>query len=331
MQGKVAASLVREQRRSYRCKLHLQVAEIVVKSMEKQLEHSRKIIERREKALLKRDRLRPCIDLYHETCSRLQAAGSQNVHVEVLGHLTDILRNTYQIVLGQIADSGKVGINATNAVKRSAGTNFQGLCEYALIQWLKTTNLPYCIGPNAPRSLRDELTIYGEDADGGSFSVEPDIDISLWVEDDVPQSPIIFVSAKTSLVDRAGQAARWKMYLDMHQTTCTHVSSVLDCPINRTKVKVNTTHPIVHSIVTANIYKIDTTHPQGELGNGQCRNNTYMFRYKYTTRNDATEFKPESWRSFSEITQLIREIYQNYQASLGVQPLSSPRLVPTGA
>ena len=263
---------------------------------------------KREAVLRGRDRLLPCIIAYDELLEKLRNEGVEFPEKEALAYPTSILRSTYEAVLQQIKDSGKEGIAAINAVKRSAGTNYQGLCEYGLMKWLETTDLPFCIGPNAPKSMKHELTIIGSDVDGGDFSVEPDIDISLWLEDDIPTSPIIFISAKTSLVDRAGQAARWKMYLDMHQTTCTHIKDTPDCPIHRTKVRVKTQHPITHSIVTANIYKIDTTQPEGELGNGQCRNNTYMFKHKYTTRNDEIEYRPDAWKSFSEITTVINSV-----------------------
>ena len=125
-----------------------------------------------------------------------------------------------------------------------------------------------------------------------------------------PTTPIIFVSAKTSLVDRAGQAARWKLYLDLHQTTCPYTKQVSDCPIHRTQVKIKTQRHIDHCIVTANIYKIGTTQPEGELRSGQCRNNTYMFRHKFTTRNDPREYRPPGWKSLSEFPSLVRQIFQ---------------------
>lgn len=287
-----------------------------------QIERARAQVLAREADLKKRERLNPCIHRYDSHLELLRQQSVLAPEVEAMSQITSIFRDAYTDVLGQIERSGKSGIGATNAIKRSAGTNFQGICEYAVIQWLKTTDLPFYIGPNAPKSMKDELTIYGEDADGGTFSVEPDIDISLWLEDGTPTSPIIFVSAKTSLVDRAGQAARWKMYLDLHQTSCVHVKSVLDCPINRTKIKIKTQHPIIHSIVTANIYKIDSTQPYGELESGQCRNNTYMFKYKYTTRNDAIERRPASWKSFSELPGLIRQVYLQYMGITKVRLLS---------
>lgn len=276
------------------------------------LENARKKNAKREAALRKRERLLPCLQQYDELLVELKNKGDKTPEKTAMSHLTSILRGTYETVLRQIKNSGKEGISAINSIKRSAGTNYQGLCEYAIIQWLKSTNLPFHIGPNAPKSMKDELTIFGRDADSGEFSVEPDIDISLWLDNKDENSPIIFVSAKTSLVDRAGQAARWKMYLDMHQTACPHINNIHDCPINRTEIKIKTKHPITHCIVTANIYKIDTTQPHGELESGQCRNNTYMFKHKYTTRNDSIEIRPPSWKSFSDITDLVKSVYSSY-------------------
>lgn len=277
--------------------------------------------------LRKRDRLLPCIVEYDAVVEKLTLENNPNPLETAMSFLTEIFRGTYQTILTQIGKSGKTGIGASNAVKRSAGTNFQGLCEYAVLRWLEDTNLPVSVGPNAPKSMKDELTIHGTDADSGDFSVEPDIDISLWIPNDDPSSPVIFLSAKTSLVDRAGQAARWKLYLDIHQTTCQHTKTVHDCPIRRTRVKVKTLHPITHCIVTANIYKIDTTQPGGELTSGQCRNNTYMFRHKFSTRNDAIEVRPFSWDSFSKFPELVQSVFGDYLMATARNSVSI-RLVP---
>lgn len=262
----------------------------------------------RRKDLRKRARLAPALEAYDSVIAGLSGGTSRSPHTDGLAYLTDVFLGSYSAVLEQIAASGKVGIAAQNSVKRSAGTNFQGLCEYALSMWLDTTDLPVCIAPNAPRAMREELTIHGVDH-GVDFSVEPDIDMCLWIPDGSPVSPIIFLSAKSSLVDRAGQAARWKMYLDMHQTTCTYIRMVADCPVRRTQVRMQTRRRITHSIVTANIYKMDTTMPEGELGTGQCRNNTFMFEHRYTTRNDDREYRPPGWESLSRFPQLIQETF----------------------
>lgn len=268
--------------------------------------------DKRIKQLKKRARLLPCLEQYDALVIKFRNDGLPEPECLAMNYLTDIFRGTHGIVLKQIDQSGKSGIQAINAIKRSAGTNFQGLCEYSILCWLESTGLPIVVGPNAPKSMKDELTIFGVDSDGGDFSVEPDIDICLWVDDKSLDSPIIFLSAKTSLVDRAGQAARWKLYLDLHQTSCTHTKEVFDCPINRTRIKIPTKHPITHCIVTANIYKIDTTQPYGELTSGQCRNNTYMFKHKYTTRNDSQEIRPSGWDSFSGFPGLVKMVLGSY-------------------
>ncbi|HZZ84764.1 MAG TPA: BsaWI family type II restriction enzyme [Anaeromyxobacteraceae bacterium] len=259
--------------------------------------------------LRKRERLAPALAVYDEQIARLRSSGHSTPELEALGSITGIFLEGYGVVQSQIAAAGKTGINATNAVKRSAGTNYQGLVEYGIICWIDTTNLPLNVRCNAPKAMRDELTIHGVDASGGTFSVEPDIDVCIWEEDGPPKGPLLFLSAKTSLVDRAGQAARWKLYLDMHQTTCPHTKIVADCPIYRTRILVKTSHPIVHAITTANIYKMFSTQPEGELRSGQCRNNTYMFRHKYTTRSDAQEYRPADWVGLREITVLVQQTF----------------------
>ncbi|HZZ84763.1 MAG TPA: hypothetical protein VFE30_09515 [Anaeromyxobacteraceae bacterium] len=271
-------------------------------------------------ALRKRDRLEPALRRYDALLRRLQVAGHRWPEREALGHITSMFLRSYADVQEQISASGKRGIRAINAIKRSAGTNYQGLVEYGVLRWLETTDLALNVGPNAPKSMKDELTIYGTDS-SGPFQVEPDIDISLWEEGGSARSPLLLVSAKTSLVDRAGQAARWKLYLDMHQTKCPHTSKVPDCPIHRTRIKVRTQHPITHAICTANIYKMDTTLPQGELESGQCRNNTYMFAYRYTTRTE--DIKPVGWRSFREFAELVQQIFGRARHVRTATPLPS--------
>lgn len=279
---------------------------------------------KRRDDLLARDRLRPAIDLYEDLLDEFHEQGVENPTEAGLEHLTEVFLGSYPAVLAQIQASGKTGIAAQNSVKRSAGTNFQGLAEYAVARWLDSTDLPVCIAPNAPVAMKGELTIHGVDH-GAEFSVEPDIDMCLWIPDDDPTSPIIFVSAKSSLVDRAGQAARWKMYLDLHQTTCRYIPEVADCPVRRTEVRLQTQRTITHSIVTANIYKIDTTQPEGELGSGQCRNNTFMFEHRYTTRCDVRELRPAGWQGFNHFPDLVRRIFTNPIRRRAVEPMRIDR------
>lgn len=263
-------------------------------------------------ALEARERLEPALRRYRSLVNTLiEKEGMTEIEARSLAlqNLTTIFRESYNDVLRQIIESGKTGISQTNSIKRSAGTNYQGLVEYALLKIIDSLGLDLAITCNSPPELRDELTIHGVDGDNIEFSVEPDIDMCIWSPEGGSDSPIILLSAKTSIVDRGGQAARWKMYLDMHQTACTYIPTVIDCPVRRTRVRMRTTRSITHCIITANIYKIDTTQPEGELGNAQCRNNTFMFKYKYTTRCDESQLMPNSWRYLSSFPELLQQIY----------------------
>jgi len=263
-------------------------------------------------ALEARERLEPALRRYRNLVNIFIAndgMAETEARSLALQNLTTIFRESYNDVLQQIIESGKTGIGQTNSIKRSAGTNYQGLVEYAILKLIDSLDLDLAITCNSPPELREELTIHGVDADNVEFSVEPDIDMCIWNPEGGADSPIILLSAKTSIVDRGGQAARWKMYLDMHQTACTHIPTVIDCPVRRTRVRMRTTRPITHCIITANIYKIDTTQPEGELGNAQCRNNTFMFKYKYTTRCDESQLMPDSWGYLSSFPELLRNVY----------------------
>jgi hypothetical protein len=266
----------------------------------------------RARALQARERLEPALRRYQSLVIELidtDGLSELDARSRALENLTNIFRDSYNDVLEQIISSGKTEIGQTNSIKRSAGTNFQGLVEYALLKLIDTMDLDVAITCNSPKELKEELTIHGIDSDNVEFSVEPDIDMCIWKPEGGPDEPIILLSAKTSIVDRGGQAARWKMYLDMHQTACTYIPDVEDCPVRRTRVKMKTARPITHCIITANIYKIDTTQPEGELGNAQCRNNTFMFKYKYTTRCDDSQLMPDSWRYLSSFHALLQRVY----------------------
>ena len=70
---------------------------------------AKKTQERRLKALKKRERLLPCLVQYDAAIDGLRASGDTCPERSAMAYLTDILRGTYQTVLGQIAAAGKNG------------------------------------------------------------------------------------------------------------------------------------------------------------------------------------------------------------------------------
>ncbi|MCS3863316.1 hypothetical protein GGP86_003112 [Salinibacter ruber] len=166
------------------------------------------------------------------------------------------------------------------------------------------------------------------------FQVEPDMDIILRNQQAVDKSmrpePIILLSVKTSLVDRGGQAARWKLYFDLVSNPCP-LQEKENCMYDKIGMKMNDAgkYDIRQGLVTANIYKIkysDERYHSGELASGQTRSNTYMFDLKLSTRNDETSVTPHDWDHFTEIEKEIRLISNNYDLPLSKEDVGQQDL-----
>jgi hypothetical protein len=248
-------------------------------------------------------------------------------------------------------DSALVARSVTNSIRRSAGTNYQALVSYALARYLYSTKSAWYLHCPVPIEFRQALAITftggmshrshseeneaedknphnidpeeerAEGPDGDEQSniiaqVQPDVDILLrnisWKSSPDKPEPIILLSIKTSLVDRAGMAARWKIYFDLATNPCPH-RKLKGCCYDRLGINMENAnlYNVIHGIVTANIYKYwfhDERYKQGELESGQTRSNTYMFEYKFTTRNDGIAITPEDWRQFPQIIPLLNYV-----------------------
>lgn len=228
-----------------------------------------------------------------------------------------------------------------NSLRRSAGTNYQGLVSYALARYLIAAESAWSVQHPVPGDFKRAVAIVfgsattlapqddhvdeGEFADAGLLEptpagqdeeivVQPDVDILLRNQGWIGQGPepVVLLSLKTSLVDRAGMAARWKIYFDLATRPCPHIG--LDgCAYHHLGIRMDNAdrYSILHGIVTANIYKIqfhDERYRVGELGSAQTRSNTYMFDLKLTTRDDGIAITPESWRQLPALGPVLREL-----------------------
>ena len=235
----------------------------------------------------------------------------------------------------------RIPSSVTNSLRRSAGTNYQALLSYALAQYLLRTESAWYVQQPVPKEFREALVIKftggiptqsqsddsaesedQEDEEDAAHSpdvarVKPDVDILLrnasWDEQSQQPEPVVLLSVKTSLVDRAGMAARWKMYFDLATHPCPHVDKLGDCAYGRLGIVMENAnlYHIHHAIVTANIYKYwfqDERYKQGELESGQTRSNTYMFELKFTTRDDDLAVTPSDWYQFPHITEVLAGI-----------------------
>lgn len=235
--------------------------------------------------------------------------------------------------------------SVTNSLRRSAGTNYQGLVSYALALYLLEAGSAWYLQHPVPKELREALAInftagipLSEPEEGGSpsveaddaevgdgddfsvFRVQPDVDILLrnasWEDQQGQAEPVMLLSVKTSLVDRAGMAARWKTYFDQ----VTHPCPLLHkpgCAYSRLGITMENAdrYDIHHGIVTANIYKYnfhDVRYKKGELSSGQTRSNTYMFDHKLTTRDDDLAETPEDWRQLPHVVDVLETLSRRH-------------------
>ncbi|MFE9248227.1 hypothetical protein [Streptomyces sp. NPDC007088] len=279
--------------------------------------------------------LGPCLRAYCDQVS--QAANPQ----ELLSNLTAPLLAAFDETRLGIErrmrekwrhDPERVQSSVTNSLRRSAGTNYQALVTYALAKYLHTVGSAWYVQHPVPKGLQQSLAIVfgagvddadviedvadgeeGSDVAPSEYVVAPDVDVLLrnaaWVEGESGE-PVILLSVKTSLADRAGMAARWKTYFDQATQPCPH-SREPGCAYTRLGISMPNAgrFAITHGIVTANIYKInfhDSRYRVGELSSGQTRSNTYMFDLRLTTRDDGIAFTPSDWAQFPTIVEELK-------------------------
>lgn len=230
---------------------------------------------------------------------------------------------------GHAEAAQRVESSVTNSLRRSAGTNYQSLVSYAISRWLLASRSSWYVTFPVPvdwgRSLAikftggvegvesdtlvkdDEFSAFAEE--GSAVVVKPDLDVLLrnavWDPASGDPEPVLVLSVKTSLADRAGSAARWKTYFDLVTQPCEHVCEPT-CAYRRLGIELANTPniAIVHGIVTANIYKINSD-PYfarwGELRTNQARSNTFMFDLRFTTRDDNEDVMAPGWSSLTDL------------------------------
>lgn len=234
----------------------------------------------------------------------------------------------------------KIESSVTNSLRRSAGTNYQALVSYALARYLHKQKSCWYVMHPVPSTfahslairftggLAPEAEVDGNEteaggqqipdlpADSAAVVIKPDLDILLrnasWKATPAELEPVLVLSVKTSLADRAGAAARWKMYFDLVTKPCIHICET-GCAYQ--KLGIELAHDprvnITHGIVTANIYKIDSDPyftQWGELRSNQARGNTFMFDLRYTTREESADVMAEGWESLTQIEHWLASV-----------------------
>lgn len=273
------------------------------------------IIQKTNKLAAKSAVLGPCLEMYKSRLDGPVPAQKAEAAKILLGNLTEVLTSSYPSIAettrerflekwkGRHDCEKKMYASVSNSSKRAAGTNFQGLLAYATAHYLRLTASRWYVCRPVPADFRNAIAI--EIAADELVTVAPDIDILLRHQDGAGMTgsePVVLLSAKTSVIDRGGAAARWKLHFDIASNqTCSRELGISMPNIER--------YDICHAIVTANIYSIFNEDLKGrsggELASKQTASNTYMFRHKLTARCDSRAVTPNGWRQFESIGEIL--------------------------
>lgn len=266
-------------------------------------------------------RFGPCLRSYL-ACYEGRSYAPVDLLANLTGPLLKALPDTDTVIRKSMEEKWQGKLNAAvelprsiaNSLRRTAGTNYQGLVSYALAKYLLETDSAWYISHPVPKEFKAALVItftggipvqqdeeqnidseeenldaenpkdQRDSSSSTAATVQPDVDVLLrnfaWQPDNGTAEPVVMLSLKTSLVDRAGMAARWKIYFDLATQPCCHQNEE-DCAYRRLGIYMeNANHyAIHHGIVTANIYKFnysDTRYRVGELTSRQTQSNTYV-------------------------------------------------------
>lgn len=283
----------------------------------------------------------PCLNDYRLRLT--PNGGGEHPLFDLTRHLLATFRQTEASIrrrmevkhAGSARAAAQVESSVRNSLMRSAGTNYQGLVSYATARYLLAQESCWFVQHPVPMDFGrmlairftpgivanpapdepgippppDEETETDLGAGGASVDVKPDVDVLIrnaaWTPARASREPILLLSVKTSLADRAGSAARWKNYFDIVTSPCPHQDQ-RGCAYRHLGMSLahDPQVEITHGIVTANIYKVnsDPYYAQyGELRSNQAKSNTFMFDLRYATRNGSDDLQAPGWEPLSRL------------------------------
>ncbi len=255
--------------------------------------------------LKRRGYLKPTIKKYEEKVDKLIKEGiadsEAHARILVLDYLTEIMRESQGEVEKIIEEKLKRGLISDPSQTRVAvaGSNFQGLVAYALIQNVLSGNIPGVIIALRPKQskYREVLERYTLIMVGDEYQ-KPDVDI-LMFDPTIEEKPVIIYSCKTSLRERAGQTYKWKLLYEMATTKCKYIVQSDECPIKRYKISFNGKRKVLVGFITADFYN--------ELNSPQLRGMLSFFDFSYVSKphTDAPNTK-----KLSEIVGDLNKIFR---------------------
>jgi type II restriction enzyme len=184
-------------------------------------------------------------------------------HKIILNDIENIMRASQPSIERIIQDTGK---NMEQARKTIAGLNFQRIVAYSLMNNVLYDNIPEVVIMVGKKRvefkdfIKRHLTIFV-----GDGIQKPDSDILIF-NPNKEDTPIMIISCKTSLRERAGQTYRWKLLYDLAKTDCEHYKCEKSCPKNKYGVTIDNDRDIIVGFITTDFYnEIDRPQNKGMM------------------------------------------------------------------
>ena len=177
---------------------------------------------------------------------------------EILSYLHDIMRNAQPLIENFIQyriNNGKIQ-NADQARKSIAGNLLQ---QFVALILAKNVIAGIITKPViVTMSVQSIINQYAAISVGNDIQT-PDSDIIVY--SDVPNTPILNISCKTSCRERAGQTYKWKLLCDLATCNCNHKYGNPNCPANQYNLNYYPTKQIKMCFVTTDFYN-EINNPQ---------------------------------------------------------------------
>lgn len=219
-----------------------------------------------------------------------QADAEKEAYKDILNNLSTVLQNGQTNIDTYINNKIQRGVisDADQTRKSVAGNLFQQSIAYLLAKNLILGNIikPIVV----TMSVKSLLDQYAQINVNGEIQ-KPDSDIIIY--SDLPTSPILNLSCKTSFRERAGQTYKWKLLFDLATCTCPHKPTQANCPATLYNLSYTPTKTVKVGFITADFYN--------EINNPQIAGMFSFFDFSYIT-------KPVGNVSIIPLSNIIAEI-----------------------
>jgi len=207
----------------------------------------------------------------------------------LLDSLSEIMRNSEAETVS-IIYKNKGLTDARQSIKSTAGNNFQAAVAYSLIKIQHMGVIPSNIAISLSGTFHTSMKASLEIVAGGETQ-KPDADIIICDPCD-EETPIILLSAKTSLRERGGQTAKWKLLIDIARSNnCTSLKVKYGLSNNTEKLEI--LRRVTMGVVTTDLYE--------EINAPQIRGLEKLLDYFYVTKGTD--------KGFSGIIQVLNESF----------------------